>query len=75
MSSLEALPSPRHVLSLCVWFLIHAPRSAHFDIFLLRFVVPRNPEDVVASDKDLTETTARLSINPLLGVGKLNVHV
>lgn len=75
MSLLEALPSPRVVLSLCVWFLVHVPLSTHLHIFLLRFIVRRDPEDIVASDKDLTQTTARLSIDPLLGVGKLNVHV
>ena len=75
MSSWEALPSPTVLLSLCVWFLVRASLSTHLHVFLLRLVVRRDPEDVVASDEDLTQTTARLSIDPFLGVGKLNVHV
>jgi hypothetical protein len=75
MSSSEALPSPRVILSLCVWFLVRASLSTHLHVFLLRFIVSRDPEDVVASDENLTKTTARLSIDPFLGVGKLNVHV
>lgn len=56
-------------------FLVRFPPSTHLHVLLLCFIVRRDPENVVASDEHLTQTAARLSINPFLGVGKLNVHV
>merc|ERR1711890_227561 len=75
VSSFRAVTSSRVRLSLCVVFLVRNPLSAHLHVLLLSFVVRRDPENVVASDENLTKTAARLSIDPLLGVGKLNVHV
>lgn len=48
----------------------------HLHIFLLLAIrLALNPENVVTSDQDLSESGGVLLVNVLLGVGELDVHV